>query len=191
MIANSSKKRKILHSLIWILGFIIFLVLTFVISWKYFEKQAEEEVSDTKPEYFPVVIITPNRSELVFTKDLEKYEKDNPNYSFLIPNGKEDLINKQLNDDQIRRNGKGTPRISAKTLAEGKQEIEFEIIGDGLFLSRYEANEKEIKPLMFKSSGPMFVIFPCGATFFFGFIGFFLLRFILWFVKRREKSELI
>ncbi len=183
--------KRILRALGLVLGFTAFLVLTFAISWRYFEKQAEQDFSNTKPEYFPVVVVTPNKSELILTKDLEKYERDNPNYSFLIPNGKEDLISEQLNADQIRRNGKGTPRISAKTLAEGKQKIDFEIVGDGLFLSRYEATEKEVKPLIFTSSGPMFVIFPCGATVFFGFIGFFLLRFILWFVKRQQKSKII
>ena len=188
MVAESSKERKILQSLILVSCFIGFLILTFAISWKYLEKQAEEDVSNTKPEYFPVIVITSDKSELVFTKDLEKYEKDNPNYSFLISEiGMEDLINKRLDDDQIRRHGKGTPRISAKMLAEGKQEIEFEIITDGFLVSRYEATEKEVKPLMFKSSGPGFVFLPCGATFFFGFVGFFLLRFILWFIKRQQK----
>lgn len=183
--------RKFLRSLIWFSGSTAFLIIIFAASWKYFEKQAEENVLNTEPEYFPVVVITPDKSELVFAKDLDKYEKENPNYSFLIPNGKEDLINKQLNDDQIRRHGKGTTRISAKTVAEGKQEVEFEIIGDGLFLSRYEATDKEMKPLMFKSSGPMFVMFPCGATFFFGFIGFLLLRCIIWFIKGRQKRKFI
>ena len=177
--------------MILVSSFIGFLVLTFVISWEYFEKQAEEDVSNIKSDYFPVVVITPNKSELVLTKNLEKYKKDNPNFSFLIPSGKEDLINEQLNDGQIRRHGKGTSQISAKTIAEGKQLVEFEIIGDGLFLSRYEATDKDVKPLMFKLSGPMFAMLPCGATIFFGFIGLFLLRFILWFVKRKRNSEFI
>ncbi|MEK7722958.1 MAG: hypothetical protein AAB336_01290 [Acidobacteriota bacterium] len=124
-------------------------------------------------------------------EDLEKYKQNNPSFSFLIPNGKVELINAQLIEDQKRRGGKGIPKVVTETIADGKQLIEFEIMGDGFFLSKYEARDKEIKPLMFKLSGVGFVFFPCGITFLVGFVGYFLLRFILWFVKRRQNVELV
>lgn len=181
-------RKTFLRSLLLIFGFIAFLVLTFNISWKYFEKRAEEDVSNTKPEYFPVVVVTPNKSELVFVEELEKYKQSNPNYTFLISD--ENLVNQQLEKAQSERRGKGTPRISVIPISEGKQLIEVKIGGDGLFDAKYEAADKEFKPLTLTTSGPGFVFLPCGVTFIFGFVGLFLLRLILWFMKRKQNIAL-
>lgn len=176
------------RSLLLVLGFIAFLVVTFTISWKYFEKRAEEDVSNIKPEYFPVVVVTPNKSELVFVEELEKYKQSNSSYTFLISD--ENLVNQQLEKAQSERRGKGTPRVSVKPISEGKQLIEVKIGGDGLFDAKYEAAGKEFKPLTLTISGPGFVFLPCGTTFIFGFIGFFLLRLILWLLKRKQNTEM-
>ena len=182
-------RKTFLCSLLLVFGFIAFLVVTFAISWKYFEKRAEEDVSNTKTEYFPVVVVTPNKSELVFIEELEKYKHSNPNYTFLVAD--ENLVNQQLEKAQSERRGKGIPRISVKSISEDKQLIEVKIGGDGLFDAKYEAVDKEFKPLTLTISGPGFVFLPCGLTLVFGFAGLYLLRLILWFMKRKQNIEIV
>ncbi|HEX8251379.1 MAG TPA: hypothetical protein VF599_24615 [Pyrinomonadaceae bacterium] len=172
-------------------SFITFLVLIFAISWRYFETPAERDVSNINAKDFPVVFIAPERSEIIVLNSLETYKRNNPAYSFLMPVGKEELINQQLEKSQREKGAKGKPQIRAKTISEGKQLIELEILGDGFFLSRYEATDKEVKPLALKMSGAGFVFLPCAATFFFGFTGFFLLRLILWFIRRKQNTGMV
>ena len=191
MIEKTSRIKKSLRLLPLVAGFFAFLAIAFIVSWKFFENRMQEDVSNTNPTYFPVIVFTPEKSEAVLLDKLEQYKQNNQNYSFLVPDGKEDLINKQLREDQMRRHGKGTPRVTAKNIAEGKQLIEFEIVGDGLFLSRYEATDKDIKPLTFTLSGPLFVLLPCGTTLVFGFIGYLLLQFTLWSLRKTQNIEMI
>ena len=177
------------RSLIWVLGFIAFLALTFSVSWKYFEKRAEEDVSNTTPESFPVVVVTQNKSELVFINKLEKYKQENPNYTFLISN--EDLVNRQLQDDQKRRGGRGTPKITVKPISEGRQLIEFEIVGDKVLNVKYEAADKDFKPLAWTVIGPLFSVLVCGAALLCGFVGFGLLNLVLGWLRKRKNRALV
>ncbi len=90
--------------------------------------------------------------------------------------------------DQKERGRKGIPKIKATDIEQGKQLIEFEIMTDGLYSSRYEATDKTVKPLTFKLAGPLFIFLPCGTTFIVGFIGFIFLRVILWLIKKQQKA---
>jgi hypothetical protein len=179
------RKRTLLLSV----GFVVFLVVTFIVSWKYYEKRFETDVSDSRPNDFPVVINTPGRSELILLGDLEKYKERKTEYSFLVSDEKAELINKQLEADRVLRGGKGIPTITAKPLEAGKQLIEVEINGDGLWDSRYEATDKDVRPISLTVSGPGFPFFPCAATAGFGMVGFILLQGILW-LSRRMRIKL-
>jgi hypothetical protein len=184
---NDSKVKQFFRSLLLVIGFIGFIFMSFWLSWQYFEKQAEADVSSMNPTYFPIVAITSDKSKVIMFDEIDSIKKEFPNFTFLVPNDKADLIDKQLQADQKERGGKGIPRIKATEIGEGKQLVEFEIMGDGLYVSRYEAAEKTVKPLTFKLAGPGFIFLPCGTTFIVGFIGFIFLRAILWFLKRRQK----
>ena len=186
MVQASSGRKNYLHKFLVTVGFIVFLFLIFTASWKYFEKQAERDYSNVEPNEFPVVLMTPGRSQIIILDSLKTYQQKDPVYSFLVPDGKEELINRQLKESQKERGAKGIPEIRVTRLGDGRQQIELEISTDGFFLARYEATDKEVRPLTFKSSGPLFPIFPCGATFFFGFVGFYLLRLVLWLIKRKR-----
>lgn len=187
MLKENSKFYNFLHSLLLVIGFTVFIFLTFWLAWKYFEKRAEQDVSLLNPTYFPIVAITSDKSKVIMFDEIESFKKDFPNITFLVPKDKADVIDQQLQIDQKERGGKGIPRIKATDLGEGKQLIEFEIMGDGFYLSRYEATDKTVKPLTFKISGAGFVFLPCGATFIIGFIGFIFLRITLWLLKKRQK----
>lgn len=186
-----SKYKKFLRSLILTVGFVGFLVLIFTLSWKYFENRAERDVSNEQATEFPVVFMTPGKSRIVLLSSLKDYEKNDPVYSFSVPDGKEESINRQLEESQRERRAKGRPVVRVTPLGGGRQLIELEILSDGFFTARYEATDKEVRPLTFKSAGVGFVFLPCGATFFFGFIGFYLLRLTLWLIKRKQNTELI
>ena len=166
------------------------VVLSFKISWNYFESEREEDLSNTRPEWFLVVVITSGKSELVFLEDLEQYKQKNPNCTFLVPSGKKDLINYQLEIAQKDRRGKGTPQINVQDLGDGKQLIEVEILGDGLYRGRYEANEKEVSPLSVTSLGPMFPLLPFAVAVFAGVVEFLVIGFVIWVVKGRQKIDL-
>ena len=187
MLKENSKFNNFLHSLLIVVGFTVFIFLTFWLSWKYFEKRAEQDVSSINPTYFPIVAITSDKSKVIMFNEIESVKKEFPNVTFLVPKDKADLIDKQLQIDQQERRGKGIPRIKATDIGDGKQLVEFEIIGDGFYLSRYEATEKTVKPLTFKLAGPLFVFFPFITTFLIGLIGFIVLRIALWFLKKRQK----
>jgi len=189
MVRKTFNRKTPLHDLLLVLGFIAFLTVTFLFSWKYFVKRAEEDVSNTKPEYFPVVVVTPNKSELVFVEELKKYKQSVSTYTFLASD--ENLVNQQLKKAQSERRGKGIPQISVKSISEGKQLIEVKIGGDGLFNAKYEATDREFKPLTLTTSGPLFVLLPCASTVFFGFVGFGILNLILWWLNKRENIALV
>ena len=166
------------------IGFVLFLVISFIVSWKYFERRATEDVFGSRPDYFPIVINSPGKSELILLEDLDKYRNRYPDYSFLVPDEKAELINRQLQSDQQERRGKGVPKITATKIAEGKQLVEVEIIGDGLWDSKYEATDKDITPLKFTLSGPLFPMFPCATTMILGIVGFVLLQVLLWWSRK-------
>lgn len=187
MIKENSKAKKFVCSLLLVIGFTAFIFLTFWLSWKYFEKRTEVDISLINSTYYPIVAITSDKSKVIMVNEIESIKKEFPNVTFLIPKDKADLIDKQLQIDQKERGGKGIPKIKATDIEEGKQLIEFEIIGDGFYLSRYEATEKTVKPLTFKLAGPLFIFLPCGTTFLVGFIGFIALRITFWFLKKRQK----
>lgn len=188
MIEKDSKIRKFLGSLFLVIGFTGFIFLTFWLSWTYFEKRTEEDVSSQNPEYFPIVAIQPEKVEVIKLPEFEEYKKNNPNVSFLIPLGKESQVNQQLQQWATKRGAKNSREIRVIQNFEGKQIIEYEAFGDGFYLSRYEAKDKTVKPLVFKIAGPGFVFFPCGTTFLIGLMGFFILRAVLWFLKKQQKK---
>ena len=179
------RKRTVLLSV----GFVIFLVVTFILSWKYYEKRMERDVSGERPDDFPVVINTPGKSELIYLADFEKDKRGGIEYSFLVPDENAELIDEQLKADQVRRRGKGIPKITATTLTPGRQLVEVEISTDGLWDFKYEATDKEVRPHSFTVAGPGFVFLPCTATVGFGIIGFILLQGVLW-VSRKSRIKL-
>jgi hypothetical protein len=181
-------KNKIVRSVLGIIAAFLLLLVISVVSWKYFEKQAERDVSNQRPDDFPVVVISPEKSELVFLKDIESYREQNPGTTFLIAPERLGLINSQLQADQAKRHGKGTPRIGAADLGGGRQLIDFEIIGDGLFRSKYEASTDSFRPVSLTVSGPGIMIVSCYVTLLAGVLAYILLRLLLWWSRRKRAA---
>ncbi len=115
-------------------------------------------------------------------KDLEDYKKEHPNFTFLIPKEKITDYERQINEKLYDEGAK----IDVKQISDTSQIIDIYILRDGFEGSRYIATDKEFTPQMYKLAGPGFVFLPCGTTFLIGFIGLFILRFILWILKKRQ-----
>ena len=106
-----------------------------------------------------------------------------------MPDDKVELINARLRADQVERGGKGIPSISATNISEGTQLIDVEISRDGLWESRYEATDKDVRPLSCTLAGPMFIFLPCGSTVVIGSLGFAVLQLLLWWTRRVKHLE--
>jgi hypothetical protein len=180
------KMKSFSRLLLLVLGFIAFTILTFEASWKYFESRREVKASEANAKFFPIVAILPERAEIITIESLPDFKAKNPNYSFLVPNEKESLINEQLEKFQTEQYRKGIPHIKVEQISKDKQKIELEIQSDGFIFSKYKASDKEVEPMSYKAAGPAFIFFPCGLTFVIVFAGFFLLRFAIWIIKRRK-----
>ena len=54
--------------------------------------------------------------------------------------------------------------LTVKNLDGKKQFIDLSMYGDGRYTSRYEVNEKVVKPISYKMYGPGFILFPTIST---------------------------
>ena len=170
-----------------VLGFIAFLILTFILLFNYFEANAEREVQKPTPDFFRVYVSSEGNGKVIRFEDLETFKKEHPNYSFII--SKDDLpnVNKAVEDQGRKENPKSIPRITIENEFSDKQIIKISHGGDGIFTFRYEAKEKDFKPLTTNIQGPGAVFMPCFITGFLGFVVFYLLRFVKWYQKRKQK----
>ncbi len=82
MIKKNSKIKEFVRSLLLVFGFAGFVFLSFWLSWKYFEKGAEEDVSAINPTYFPIVAITSDKSKVVMFDEIESIKKEFPTVTF-------------------------------------------------------------------------------------------------------------
>ena len=173
--------KNIKRSVLLVGGFTVFLFIVMFCSWKYFEKQTEEEISSPNA-YFLLVVSENNKAKMIDFKDLEDYKKEHPNFTFLISKDKIADYERQINEKLYDEGAK----IDVKQISDNSQIIDIYVLRDGFEGSRYIATDKEFTPQMYKLAGPGFVFLPCGTTFIIGFIGLFILRFILWFIKKRQ-----
>ena len=184
-------KRVYRKPLLFFFGSILFLIITFVASVKFLEKRLEDDVSKSDVKEFPVVVITHDSAKVTLIDTSERSKDKDQNFSFLIPVGQEDKVNQWLRLSQQNRGAKGLPEVRVKQISEGRQEIELEIYSDGFFVSRYEAEDKQIRPLMLKITGPGWVFYPCSATLLIGGVSFGILQFGLWLSRRIRLLETI
>ena len=171
-----------------VLGFIAFLFATFIILLNYFEADSEREVQKPTPDTFRIYVSSEGNGKVIRFEDLEAFKKEHPNYSFIV--SKADLlnINKMVEEQGRKENPKSIPRITVENEFSDKQIIKISHGGDGIFTFRYEAREKDFKPLTTNIQGPGAVFPPCIITGIVGFVIFYLLRFVLWYQKRKQKK---
>jgi hypothetical protein len=150
------------------------LVVTFKVSWSFFEKRAERNGSDIKKSEFPVVLVSPVQSKIIYANQIQGYLREEQYSSMLIYEGNLELVKKQL-----ERPDGGQPSIAVKDISKDRQLIELETHGEGLFFARYEATQNDVTPLTLKMSGPLFVMYPALVSLFFAIAGGFAVHFLL------------
>jgi hypothetical protein len=110
-----------------------------------------------------ILLLWPDRIELKPIRDLVTFSPRPPNaeYTFLIPPERLQWVTKQL-----RTYSTPTPSASwhmrVRSLEPGKQEIELELLGDGIYGVVYEASSEVVLPLRTKLAGPSFAFIVAG-----------------------------
>jgi hypothetical protein len=147
------------------------LLLTFVATFStlllLFENRTQN-VSTNIPENFPILVITPGKggqsfhAEIVTHFSLEKYIKDNPNYSYLIPAGGEQSTIDQLKSQVKNSRDESDPETGFDALSfemarlpNGRQSFAVNLKMPGMdsmleYTSWYDATDKEIFPKQFR-----------------------------------------
>lgn len=164
-----TKKLKMFFrtSLSVIATYLVFLIAVFLVSviafllftgtcsyfagdWAVKEKEKfKQAVGENIPAEFPVLVITPDegnekhKAQLVYKKDLEDFLKKNVTYTYLVPEGQDDYLNKEIAKKYPWQAG-----FKVKQLPDGKQFLEVVYQWDDDHANRgwYEATDKQIFP---------------------------------------------
>ncbi len=163
-------------------------------------------VGKTTPAQFPILVISPvsggsYEARIAFKWSLNEYLKNTPGHTFIVPNGQEDLLNKNLdakytyynlptNDQGSYPCGTGGFKVE-KRLPNGHQLIKVNGTWDDdrVNIGWYEASREGFKPLYYQ------FYFGPGVAMSAGFSGF-AANFMLWLigvigynVYRRKKGQ--
>jgi len=161
--ANKSKRRlnKFRPLLILFLACLT-VIAVFPLAWKFSEQRNIQAVDPSALEWMPVLVFTSGDINLLWYRELPNFTKSHPDYSFLIPQGQENLMNERL--ITVYKNKVPTadafPKFEVNQLSENRQSFEVGLYGDGETVVWYEATDKEIFPQRYKSLGPLFPIIP-------------------------------
>lgn len=179
---------KSLRSVVLVFGFTGFLIATFMFSFDYLAKKSEREVPIPTPDYFRLFVTAEGKFDVIKFGELEGFKIINPNYSLLIPKERLEEINENFHLKALEKKVESVPKIKIESEAEGKQTIKISHGGDGIYDFRYEATEKNFKPLTMNRQGPGFIFEPCFITIIIGFVTFCLLKLALWYLRRKNKK---
>ncbi|HEY8561704.1 MAG TPA: hypothetical protein VIL74_15115 [Pyrinomonadaceae bacterium] len=112
------------------------------ISIFYLEKLGTQSANRESNPYFMLAAFKANKVEVIFLKDLEEFKRQNPDYSFLVPQGQSDFYNEIL-----AANEKPAFHFEVEQITTDRQLIRFYSSGsksDGT--DTYEATNKGVFP---------------------------------------------
>lgn len=123
---------------------------------------------------FPLLIILPGKSpgrlevQVVYQGDLDAFKQSHPQFSFLVPAGKDDEINRQLQELPLDSSGTRyfSIHVDVKRLPNARQEIHLDAspYDDAPNESWYEAGDKEFTPNYHKDYMPAALSFNAGIA---------------------------
>ena len=112
-----------------------------------------QEVGVKIPNGFVVLVITPGegdekyKAQIIFYSQLVKFINENPEYTYLVPEGQEGHLNKMLVDGDPSSHGS----VRVERLLSGRQSLEVTLrLGENRFTGWYAAADKEIIPRYYK-----------------------------------------
>lgn len=142
--------------------FALIAAAVFPAAWKAAQRSNTREVEVPTPEFLPVVVFVGEEVELVWHGELEQYKQSHPGYSFRAPEGRSAELNKRL-VAAYRRKVPGAdafPKFEARPVTSERQLLEVGLHGDGELVFWYEATDKEILPVRYMLTGPLFPFVP-------------------------------
>ena len=128
-----------------------------------------------------ILLLWPDRVELQPIRDLANFSPRPPNaaYTFLVPPERQAWVTEQLRASSTPTRGTSW-RMWIKPLEPGRQEIDLELLGDGIYGVVYEASSERIVPLRTRLAGPGFAFIVFGLD----VVGSVLLLLIVLLIRR-------
>jgi predicted nicotinamide N-methyase len=110
-----------------------------------------------------ILLLWPDRIELRPIRDLASFSplRANAGYSFVLPAERQTWVTEQLKTYSTPTNGTSW-RLRVKPLESGSQEIDLELLGDGIYGVVYEASKEKVVPLKTRLAGPGFAFIVFG-----------------------------
>lgn len=150
--------KKLLLALLIPVSFIVILYITLL----FMVAQSKHPVGAIVPQNFPVLVITQIEDrqyspQMVLWGDLQDFLNKNPQYTYLVPEGMEDVFNKDIQSKCQAYSRRNTDRwwsasFMVKRLANGRQSLEVHCTWDDDVINEgwYEATDKEIFPKYYR-----------------------------------------
>jgi hypothetical protein len=113
-----------------------------------------------------VLLLWPDHIELRPVASLSEFSPRAPQagYSFTIPHDRQNWVEEQL-QTQSAPTYDASWRIRVRSLGSERQEIDLELLGDGIYGLVYEATSERIVPLRSRLAGPGFAFIVLGTDF--------------------------
>jgi len=168
--------------LLVVLVFIILFCAGFIGTSKltifYLERINMYSVKNNTDPYFWMMVFTENKVTTIHFSELEEFKKENPNYSFLVPKGKESYYNDLLPSEYK----KPSFNFEVEQLSEEKQLIKLNTAGSlSVGTNTYVAIDKEIFPKTYSGFNfiDTFLLFVVSS------VGGAIICFIFFFIHKR------
>lgn len=144
------------------LSILLTLAAVFTLMLKVAEQRRVSEVETPAPVRLPLVVFTPEGAELLRYGELDNYRKTHRDFSFLAPEGQDEMLNQKLASFYMRKfpTGRAVPMFEARGISPGRQSLKVGLYGDGDTVVWYEVTDKEVRPLRYMETGPLFGLFP-------------------------------
>ena len=121
------------------------------------DQAAQVPANEKNMRYMPVIVVSSGIIDLIQFADLKEYQLKHPDFSFLIPQAKEEELRQKFQNLPIERNVDAYWSFNIELRSEGRQSLHVSCLGDGVTETWYEATDKAIYPKFVKRYGAGFV----------------------------------
>lgn len=166
-----------------------FIALTRVVFHR-LDQDAQVPANEKNMRYMPVIVVSSGMIDLIQFADLKDFQIKHPDFSFLIPQAKEEELRQKLQHLPIERNVDAYWTFNIEQRSEGRQSLHVSCMGDSTAESWYEATDKAIYPKFVKQSGAGFAIAaaqyscPLTALLWLPFIAMYA-----WYTRRKKVNQ--
>ena len=144
------------------LVFIVAFVASCPITWQFASDRFLTNIEGPTPDWFPVLAVTGEDIVVVSFSEIQNFSRTNPDYSFLIPQGKEDFYNQKLAERSRSKRIASLPIFTVEQISAEEQLINLSLYGDDRdTFVWYDAWDKQVVGKRYKTYfGPFFMMFP-------------------------------